>query len=295
MAGVTLQLYTVDAFTDVPFKGNPAAICPLPSDVNLDDDILQKIAMEMNLSETALIKLIDKSDSFKESNTFGLRWFTTKEEVKLCGHATLASTAVLFGKLDNKHDRIVFKTLSGDLIVKREGLSIHMDFPVGTTVKEDQSQHEQIVASLGDVSGVSDIVYCDSLRYLLIRLHDGWSREEFESWTPDISAMKRSSGRVFLVIVTTRGPPGDGYQSDDGATYDFVSRCFVPWDDVPEDPVTGSAQTVLAHYWAQQLGKNDFFTRQCSARGGEIVVKLRGDRVELLGKAAFVMDGVLKL
>ncbi|XP_071105121.1 phenazine biosynthesis-like domain-containing protein 1 [Haliotis cracherodii] len=262
MAGVILQLYTVDAFTDVPFKGNPAAICPLPSDVNLDDDILQKIAMEMNLSETAFIKLIDKSDSFKENN---------------------------------KHDRIVFKTLSGDLIVKREGQSIHMDFPVGTTVKEDQSQHEEIVASLGDISGVSDIVYCDSLRYLLIRLHDGWSREEFESWTPDISAMKRSSGRVFLVIVTTRGPPGDGYQSDDGAPYDFVSRCFVPWDDVPEDPVTGSAQTVLAHYWAQQLGKNDFFTRQCSARGGEIVVKLRGDRVELLGKAAFVMDGVLKL
>ncbi|XP_046348575.2 phenazine biosynthesis-like domain-containing protein isoform X2 [Haliotis rufescens] len=267
MAGVTLQLYTVDAFTDVPFKGNPAAICPLPSDVNLDDDILQKIAVEMNLSDTAFIKLLHKSDSFKESNTFGLRWFTPKDEVKLCGHATLASAAVLFGKLDNKHDRIVFKTLSGDLIVQREGQSIHMDFPVGTTVKEDQSQHEQIVASLGDVSGISDIVYCDSLRYLLVRLHDGWSR----------------------------GPPGDGYQSDGGAPYDFVSRCFVPWGNIPEDPVTGSAQTVLAHYWAQQLGKNDFFTRQCSARGGEIVVKLRGDRVELLGKAAFVMDGVMKL
>ncbi|XP_046348573.2 phenazine biosynthesis-like domain-containing protein 1 isoform X1 [Haliotis rufescens] len=295
MAGVTLQLYTVDAFTDVPFKGNPAAICPLPSDVNLDDDILQKIAVEMNLSDTAFIKLLHKSDSFKESNTFGLRWFTPKDEVKLCGHATLASAAVLFGKLDNKHDRIVFKTLSGDLIVQREGQSIHMDFPVGTTVKEDQSQHEQIVASLGDVSGISDIVYCDSLRYLLVRLHDGWSREEFETWTPDISAMERSADRLFGLIVTTRGPPGDGYQSDGGAPYDFVSRCFVPWGNIPEDPVTGSAQTVLAHYWAQQLGKNDFFTRQCSARGGEIVVKLRGDRVELLGKAAFVMDGVMKL
>ncbi|XP_067671365.1 phenazine biosynthesis-like domain-containing protein 1 isoform X1 [Haliotis asinina] len=295
MAGVTLHLYTVDAFTDVPFKGNPAAVCPLPSEVNLDDDTLQKIAMEMNLSETAFIKLQDKSDSFKESSTFGLRWFTTKQEFKLCGHATLASAAVLFGKLDNKQDRIVFKTLSGDLIVKREEEWIHMDFPVGAAVKEDQSQHELLVASLGDVSGVSDIVYCDSLRYLLVRLHDGWSREEFETWTPDISAMKRSTDRVVLVIVTTRGPPGDGYQSDDGAPYDFVSRCFVPWDDVPEDPVTGSAQTVLAHYWAQQLRKNDFFTRQCSARGGEIRVKLSGDRVELQGKAAFVMDGVMKL
>ncbi|XP_046567241.1 phenazine biosynthesis-like domain-containing protein [Haliotis rubra] len=99
MAGVTLDLYTVDAFTDVPFKGNPAAVCPLPSQVNLDDDVLQKIAMEMNLSETAFIKLLDKSDSFKGSNTFGLRWFTTKEEFKLCGHAKLASAAVLFGKL----------------------------------------------------------------------------------------------------------------------------------------------------------------------------------------------------
>ncbi|XP_046568817.1 phenazine biosynthesis-like domain-containing protein 1 [Haliotis rubra] len=295
MAGVTLHLYTVDAFTDVPFKGNPAAVCPLPSDTNLDDDILQKIAMEMKLSETAFIKLLDKSDSFKENNTFGLRWFSTKEESKLCGHGTLASAAVLFGKLDNKQDRIVFKTLSGDLIVKREGEWIHMDFPVGAAVKEDQSQHEQLVASLGDVSGVSDIVYCDSQRYLLVRLHDGWSREEFESWTPDISAMQRSTDRLVVVIVTTRGPPGDGYQSDGGAPYDFVSRCFAPWVNMPEDPVTGSAQTVLAHYWAEQLGKNDFFTRQCSARGGEVVVKLRGDRVELLGKAAFVMDGVMKL
>ncbi|XP_041363502.1 phenazine biosynthesis-like domain-containing protein 1 isoform X2 [Gigantopelta aegis] len=170
----------------------------------LCDEVLQKIAAEMNLSETAFIRLLDQGDTFEKSATFGLRWFTPATEVKLCGHATLASAAILFNKLGNQSDKIVFKTLSGDLIVGRDGDWVVMDFPLGRTVSHSKDKYGALIKSLGDIPGVEDLVYCKSLRYLLIRLKDGWSRCQFEDWTPDINQMQPSTDDLFVLIVTTR-------------------------------------------------------------------------------------------
>ncbi|XP_041364222.1 phenazine biosynthesis-like domain-containing protein [Gigantopelta aegis] len=216
---INLPIYTVDAFTDVVFKGNPAAVCPLSDDI-LCDDVLQKIAAEMNQSETAFIRLLGQGDTFEKSDTFGLRWFTPATEVKLCGHATLASAAILFNNLGME-------------------TGVVMDFPLGRTVSHSKDNYGALIKSLGDIPGVEDLVFCKSLRYLLIRLKDGWSRCQFEDWTPDINQMQPSTDDLFVLIVTTRGSAGQGFQDNKGKEYDFVSRVFGPWAGIPEDPVTG--------------------------------------------------------
>ncbi|XP_041364217.1 phenazine biosynthesis-like domain-containing protein 1 [Gigantopelta aegis] len=295
----TFPIYTVDAFTDVKFRGNPAAVCPL-SDDKFPDDLLQKISAEINLAETAFITRLKEDDSFENiecvfchvvGDTFRLRWFTPVCEIKLCGHGTLATSAVLFDKLGNKSDKLVFKTLSGDLVVKRNDDCYLMDFPLGRTVEQNIERHEGIIKSLGETPELVDVVYCESLRYLLIRVKEGWTRDQFEDWTPNISIMNDATDSLVALIITTRGSPQQGYKDNKGKPYDFVSRVFDPWTGLSEDPVTGSAQTVLVDYWSNVCGKNEFFTRQCSKRGGEIYIRLKGDRVELLGKAVFMMEG----
>ncbi|XP_076439608.1 phenazine biosynthesis-like domain-containing protein 2 [Babylonia areolata] len=296
LAKKELKLYTVDAFASQPFAGNPAAVCLLQFGETMDDSTLQNIAMEMNLSETAYILPLRPEDDHKTGRRFSLRWFTPRHEIKLCGHATLASAAVLFYQIENGNEEITFETLSGELVVKREGDYLAMDFPLGTTEKQSISDYDAVIKSLGEMPSVQAAHWCPSLKYLLLHLEDGvWTRSQFEKWRPDIGQLESAITGVIVVIATTRGSVEKGYVDGDGKAYDFVSRCFAPWSGVPEDPVTGSAQTVLAHYWSQVLGKQEFYARQCSQRGGEIDIKVRGSRVCLRGKATLVMKGVLRI
>ncbi|XP_055955154.1 phenazine biosynthesis-like domain-containing protein 1 [Patella vulgata] len=291
----SIPIYTVDAFTDVPFEGNPAAVCPLTCNSEIPNHILQKIAIEMNLSETAFPKLLSSEDSFEKSSTFGLRWFTPKKEIKLCGHATLATAAILFDKFGNSSSSITFQTLSGDLIVRKKGDLFRMDFPTGYTETRESGDYKELIMSLGDITGVEDVVYCSSLRYLLVRLKDGWTRKQFEGWQLKMGDLSKSTDELVALIVTIKGSPEQGFFDKMGNGYDFVSRCFGPWMNVPKDPVCGSAETVLAHYWSKVLNKTMFNVRQCSERGGDIQTLLRGDRVDILGKARIVIEGKFML
>ncbi|XP_046344340.2 phenazine biosynthesis-like domain-containing protein [Haliotis rufescens] len=292
---LSLRMFVVDTFADEAFKGNPAPICLLPLGCDLTNTVMQEIASELGMGETTFVQPISESGTFQSGMTFKLRSLTRSNEARLCGHGALGSAAVLFRKMRNTNACIVFKTFVGDLFVKQEDEYFSLDLPIGHTVKEELRDHSAILSALGDVPGVRDVAYCQPLRFLLVRLQDGWSRHQFESWQPDIGSIETSTNKLRVLIITTRGSTEEGYVDKSGAPYDFVSRCFSPWTSSREDAVTGSAQTVLAHYWSQQLGKTDFHARQCSKRGGDIIIRLRDDRVEILGKARFTMDITLTL
>ncbi|KAG7462942.1 hypothetical protein MATL_G00190110 [Megalops atlanticus] len=285
-----LSIFTVDAFTDQPFKGNPAAVCLLPN--ALRDELYQKIAAEMNLSETAFIMRLNPTDDFTSGSRFGLRWFTPTNEVPLCGHATLASAAVLFYKKKNINPTLVFETLSGELNVRLCGQSIVMDFPLHKPVVLDPAEVKDLIkATVGDLS-IQDVCYCTVTKKLLVRLSDSCDRSALTSLKPDAAQQLKteSSGKVKGVIVTVKGAP----TAQPG--YDFFSRYFAPWNGIPEDPVTGSAHTVLAGYWSEKLGKQKMLAYQCSSRGGELELMIRGDgRVDIAGRAVTVFQGTLTL
>ncbi|XP_078572549.1 phenazine biosynthesis-like domain-containing protein isoform X2 [Branchiostoma floridae x Branchiostoma japonicum] len=283
-----LPIFQVDAFTDRPFSGNPAAVCLL-EDGDLTDDVQQKIAAEMNLSETAYIRKLSCNSDFSTGSRFGLRWFTPTKEIDLCGHATLASAAALFYIMDNPSPQLTFLTRSGELFAKRQGDYISLDLP------ENVPQPQAIVGT----TPVQEVRYCSSVGGdLLVRLPDDTTRSTLEGLSPDVGAMMAAHTEVKLrgVAVTVKGSHSNGCVNDKGVKYDFISRFFSPWYGVPEDPVCGSAHTVLASYWAKELGKTDFYVRQCSPRGGDLKVRLRGDgRVEVAGKATVVLKGKIKI
>lgn len=248
-----VSIYIVDAFTEKGFKGNPAAVCPLSE--WLDDDLLQSIASENNLSETAFL--------VKNGDIYELRWFTPEVEVDLCGHGTLASAHVLFEHLGYNNSQIVFETSSGRLIIKRnEGLYL-MDFPaIHTTPVKAPKILEKCL-------GEKPIeVLMGPWLYLVVFDND----EKIKRINPDFDLMKKLKKDV---VVTARG-------RDDK---DFVSRCFAPNVGIPEDPATGSAHCALAPYWADRLGKTTFYAQQLSRRGGELYCEYLGDRVIIGGKA----------
>ncbi len=258
-------IYQVDAFTDRPFSGNPAAV------VLLDDyptnEWLQHVAAEMNLSETAF--LTDRRDA-----TYDLRWFTPIAEVELCGHATLATAHVLW---EDGHlapgERAVFETTGGRLSAQQGEEWIMMDFPA----EEPEPLDEQmgIARALG-----GEPVYIGSNRLdVLVELAD---EATVRSLTPDLHAIEQMGMRG--VIVTAHAA---------GDSYDFVSRYFAPRFGIPEDPVTGSAHCCLGPYWMDKLGKSDLIGYQASARGGTVGVEVAGDRVLLKGKAVTVLRGEL--
>ncbi|XP_078660046.1 phenazine biosynthesis-like domain-containing protein [Branchiostoma floridae x Branchiostoma belcheri] len=300
-----LPIFQVDAFTDEPFAGNPAAVCLL-EDVDLTDEHQQKIAAEMNLSETAYIRKLNSDDDFSSSCKFGLRWFTPTNEVALCGHATLASAATLFYMMKNPSSQLTFQTLSGDLFARRDGDFISLDLPENKTQpqsvffssiqdREPYSQLLQIV--VGDLP-IQDLHVSHTAKKLVVRLQDGTTRQTLECLRPDTAAMLAAHTQDIIrgVIVTVKGSPENGCVDNQGVMYDFVSRYFAPWNGIPEDPVTGSAHTVLASYWAEELGKTQFYARQCSARGGDLKVRLREDgRVDVAGKAAVVVQGMIRI
>lgn len=254
----------VDAFTDVPFAGNPAAVCVLPAE--RDARWMQLVAREMNLAETAF--LVGRADGYD------LRWFTPAVEIDLCGHATLASAHVLWEEGHARADAVLrFHTRSGVLTAARRDGLIWLDFP--STPPESTSPSAEIERGLG---ATPKFVGRTPFDYL-VELD---SEAEVRALAPDVATLGRLGVRG--VIVTARSSNG---------SCDFVSRFFAPGAGIDEDPVTGSAHCGLAPFWAARLGKNELVGHQVSARGGIVRVKLEGARVHLGGHAVTVLRGEL--
>jgi PhzF family phenazine biosynthesis protein len=268
-----MRIHVVDAFTDRPFAGNPAAVCVLAEPA--DAGWMQRVAMEMNLSETAFPRRLDDPGA-----DFELRWFTPKVEVALCGHATLGSAHVLFetGAVPSGRP-IRFRTLhSGVLTVTRDADGmLAMDFPACPPEKTD-------VPGLAEALGVSPSwTGRNAQNDILAVLGDA---QAVRSLAPDLAALARIDARG--VCVTAAG-------SGDDSGHDFVSRFFGPAVGVPEDPVTGSAHCMLAPFWAERLGRTEMRAHQASPRGGEVRVEARGDRVTISGSAVTVIEGSLRV
>ncbi|MCY7349771.1 MAG: PhzF family phenazine biosynthesis protein [Cytophagaceae bacterium] len=263
---MTLNIYQADAFTDQLFKGNPAAICPL--DAWLPRETMLAIAAENNLAETAFF--------VKNGADFDLKWFTPTVEVDLCGHATLATAKILFDVLGYAEDLIRFHTNSGLLTVRRDSDLLTLDFPADPPELISPTFQEELTAALG----IAPVAVYTGKTDLLVLLD---SQQQVESLQPDFRLLSQINVRG--VIVTA---PGDDAND---APVDFVSRFFGPQSGIDEDPVTGSAHTTLTPFWAEKLGKTSLTARQISPRGGDLWLKLLGDRVEISGKAVVYLVG----
>jgi PhzF family phenazine biosynthesis protein len=261
-----LPLYRVDAFADAVFRGNPAAVCPLPAWE--PDALLQAIAAENNLSETAF--LVWPADPVP------LRWFTPRQEVPLCGHATLASGLVVLACLAPERDSVTFATRSGALVVRREAGTFAMDFPALAVEPVGR-----VPAALREGLGVDAdqvLVTREDPNYFVLLEDEG----AVAALHPDPRALERL--HPFGVAV-----------SAPGRSADFVSRYFAPSYGIPEDPVTGSIHCALGPCWAERLGRGSLTARQLSSRGGDLALEVRGDRVELRGKAVCYLEGEVLL
>ena len=280
-----IPIFQVDAFTDKVFQGNPAAVCILEEKYSFSDSLLQKIAQEMNLSETAFIYVKDLDQITNQSES-RLRWFTPNKEVKMCGHATLASAAVLFNEFKINSNIIEFETLSGSLLVSKRDNDFYLDFPISNSFK-DEDNYQELISALG-IEEVLNIEYCKTLEYLIVEVEND---QIVENLTPNFQRMLDShlSKNVGLVIVTS--------QSTTNKDFDFVSRCFAPWFAINEDPVTGSAHTILYPYWSKRLMKKKLIAYQCSPRGGILHLQPSetSERVYIIGKVTTVLRGHLFL
>ncbi len=258
-----MKYYVVDAFSEQPFGGNPAGICLL--DRQAEDTLMQKIAFENNLSETAFL--------LKREGYYDLRWFTPEAEIDLCGHATLGSAHILMNYVDPLMQKVEFHTLSGVLTVTRDGEYYTMDFP---SRKPDVCELPEL---LEEALGVKVLETYHS-RDLLAVVD---SEETVASMKPDFSLLGKLK-EIFAVIVTAPG-----------SDCDFVSRFFIPNFGIPEDPVTGSSHTELIPFWSERLSKKELTARQLSRRGGYLKCKDLGDRVLISGKAVTYLEGELLL
>lgn len=260
-----LKITQVDAFTDQPFRGNPAAVCVLPAP--RDEQWMQDVACEMNLSETAFLDPVGRGG-------FNLRWFTPSTEVALCGHATLASAHVLWEAEYLKPQEVArFHTTSGLLTAARKGDWIELDFPA---VRE---QAAPVPPGLAEALGVK-IKYIGKNKFdYLVEVE---SERMVREMAPDFTALRKMTVRG--VSVTSRS---------DSPEYDFVSRFFAPGSGIDEDPVTGSAHCCLGPFWGERLAKTELVAYQASARGGTVRVRLNGERVILGGQAVTVLRGEL--
>ncbi len=255
-----LRLFQVDAFSDTVFHGNPAAVCPLDS--WLDDDTMQKIASENNLSETAFY--------VKTGTGFHIRWFTPLTEVELCGHATLATAHVIFKHYGYNEPVIPFTSLSGDLTVSREGSLYVLDFPAYVP------RECEVPAPLTTAFGITPEAVLLANYYLVIFNSEDQVREV----SPDFEALKTlDNGEVIITAP--------------GTEVDFVSRFFAPKAGINEDPVTGSAHCALTPYWTGRLQKEVLTAHQVSKRGGMLKCRLSGNRVHIAGAAADYMEGTI--
>jgi PhzF family phenazine biosynthesis protein len=257
-----IPLYQIDAFTNNVFSGNPAAVCPLEQ--WLADDLLQSIAAENNLSETAFFVKLD--------NSFEIRWFTPTMEVNLCGHATLASAYVISRYIEYSNNIIHFHSKSGPLYVEVQDTLFKMNFP--TNVPSPSYASKELIAGLGKIP--SEVL--SSMDYIAVfDLED-----DIRNLKPDLEILKRldHSG----VIVTAKGDKAD-----------FVSRYFAPKEGIAEDPVTGSAHCSLIPFWSKRLSKNKLYAHQVSPRGGELFCEHIGNRVMIAGRAKIYLKGEIYL
>jgi PhzF family phenazine biosynthesis protein len=256
-------LYQVDAFTSEIFHGNPAAVVLL--DEYPEEATLRAIAAENNLSETAY--LVAQGEDYR------LRWFTPLDEIALCGHATLASAAVVLERIAPSRDAVRFHTASGILTVRKLDQGYAMDFPAYTPELASKP------AGLAEALGAEPLQVWES-SFLLVELRDAAT---VRALSPQMERLKAM--HAHGVIVTAAGDAG----------YDCVSRVFVPAHGVPEDPVTGSAHCVLAPYWSARLGKKEIRAYQSSQRGGELLCTYNGERVQLQGQCVFSLEGKIVL
>ena len=257
-----LEFHQVDAFSNRPFSGNPAMVYRLDS--WLDDELMQKIAAEHNLAETAFL--------VREGPVWHIRWFTPTTEVPLCGHATLASAYVLFEVYKEPVERLDFICKSGPLSVSREGERLWLDFPVIVPTEVD------VTADIERALGVKAIDILGSTELFVVLE----SEQAVLDCQPDMIALAKLPW--LGAIVTARG-----------SKHDFVSRYFAPAIGIDEDPVTGSTHCSLIPYWSERLNKSNLMAYQCSARGGELFCQLEGDRVSIGGNATLVASGKLML
>jgi PhzF family phenazine biosynthesis protein len=262
-----LKIFTVDAFTDKMFSGNPAAVCFLAKDA--DDSLLQNIAAEMNLSETAFLK--------KTNDGFSLRWFTPKAEVELCGHATLASAHILWqeGILKPEEEAVFHTVFKGKLTAKKAGDEIVLNFPVNEPVPSEKNE------MLEKALGIKPVYLSMTEHHYLVELS---SEDEVKNFIPSFDLLRKLD--KYGTIITAKA---------ENKKYDFVSRFFAPSRGINEDPVTGSTHCILAPYWSKKLGMKTMKAFQASPRGGYITVTMDGNRVLLSGKAVTVLKGELCL
>lgn len=258
-----LTIYQVDAFTNQLFGGNPAAVCPLSE--WLPTAIMQQIALENNLSETAFI--------IPEGNGYHIRWFTPAIEVDLCGHATLATAHALYAEMGYEGEQVVFNSKSGLLTVSKKGDLYTMNFPT------DELKTVPIPNEITTALGVQPTeVFRGKDDYLAI--FD--NQATIENFTPDFKILGQLKARGVIA-------------SAKGDAVDFISRCFFPAAGIDEDPVTGSAHTTMTPYWAKKLNKTTLSARQLSARGGVLECTYLGDRVNISGQAVTYLRGKITL
>ena len=314
-----VSIFTVDAFTETPFSGNPAGVCIVPradDDSNnnrkwsLSDKQMQNIATEMNISETSFITFHERT----LTNVWELRWMTPTVEVNLCGHGTLSAAAIIFQEYGDKvGNSILFHTLSGILIAEKNLNTgkIKMTLPNNppVIVSNPSAIHKQIFQCMNfNMDDFQELAYSMTTKKLLICLNN-FNRTKLEALKPNIDGLTQidqtneiaSGNNVKGVIITFKIDETNNQQDDDGNTsikYDFLSRYFAPWVGIPEDPVTGSAHTVLTPYWSTKFnGQKNFVARQCSKRGGDLSLTLNDNdnKVYISGHACVVMSGKLNI
>lgn len=259
-----LKIYQVDAFAEKTFQGNPAAVCPL--DEWLPSSIMQLIALENNLSETAFF--------VQEGQDYRIRWFTPASEVDLCGHATLASAHVLYQHLGLTDTTIRFQSRSGLLEVQQANGAYTLDFPTDQLKQEDNTN-----SLIEEVLGCHPLEVWRGKDDLMIVLA---SEQAVKNLSPDFTKMKAIPTRGVIATAT-------------GAEADFVSRCFFPNVGINEDPVTGSAHTTMIPYWSRQLQKTELTARQISARGGNLLCQMLGERVKISGTCVTYLEGNISI
>lgn len=258
-----IPIFQVDAFTDTLFSGNPAAVCPLER--WLPDELMQNIAAENNLAETAFFTLT--------SNGYEIRWFTPTTEVDLCGHATLAAAAVMFDQLQVQGERICFSSRSGPISVTKVADGLQLDFP---------SQAPSVSTTAGDLSSILGFE-AEQVLEATDLIAVAQNQQQLEQLNPNLNLISQLPYRGLIVTAPASGE------------LDFVCRFFAPQSGIDEDPVTGSAYTELAPYWANRLDKSELTARQISKRGGSVHCQIAGDRVLISGQVKHYLQGVIQV
>lgn len=257
-----IPIYQIDTFTDRLFSGNPAAVCPL--DEWLDDNVMQSIAAENNLSETAFF--------VKEGDSYRIRWFTPTREVDLCGHATLASAYVYFKYINSDENSIKFNSSGEELIVIKSSEILSMDFPAS------MPEAAELSGALSSTLNIQPTEVLASEDYMLVYKN----QEQIIQFRPPLKRLQEISLRGLIITAP-------------GKDCDFVSRFFAPKYGIDEDPVTGSTHCTLVPYWSKKLGKNTLHAKQLSQRGGELFCEMNNDRVIISGRVVEYMRGTIDI